>query len=109
MSGLLRHRITIQQRLSNIDAKGFTTDSWEDVAIVWAAAENLRGREFFAAAAVQAEHTVKFTIQHRSGLDTTMRILFDGKTYNITAVDNMQYRQNYIEIRALEVKPGGGH
>ena len=107
MSGILRHRITIQRRVGEINQSGFTTDTWEDVCTVWAGAANLHGREFFAAKAVQAEQTVKFTIRYRNGLDTSMRIVFDGKPYNITAIDNIQYRNQYLEIKALEVDTSG--
>lgn len=105
--GELRHRITIKERVSTTDSRGFQSASWQDVCTVWAAAENLRGREFFAAAAVQAERTVKFTIRYREGIDPTMRIVFGDKTYNITGVDHGQYRKRYLEIRAMEVEPSG--
>ena len=106
-SGGLRHRITIQERVSGTDGRGFQTESWQDICTVWAAAENLRGREFFAAAAVQAEHTVKFTIRYREGITPAMRIVFNDKTYNITGIDHGQYRQQYLEIRATEVEASG--
>jgi SPP1 family predicted phage head-tail adaptor len=46
---------------------------------------------------------VKFTIRYLEGVDTTMRILFTGKQYNITAIDNIKYQNRYMEIKALEV------
>ena len=106
-SGRLRQRITIQERVSSTDSRGFQHVSWQDICTVWAAAENLRGREFFAAAAVQAEHTVKFTIRYREGITPAMRIVFDGKTYNITGIDHGQYRKRHLEIRAMEVEASG--
>lgn len=69
----------------------------------WAAITNLHGREYFAAAAVQAENTVKFTIRYTDEIDTLMKILFKGKQYNIISIDNIKYDNKFIEIKAMEV------
>ncbi|NNG67340.1 phage head closure protein [Caldanaerobacter subterraneus] len=101
--GLLRNRITLQKKVDLTDPDGFTTQQWQDIATVWAAAENLHGREYWEAAAIQAENTVKFTIRYRPDVDQTMRILFKGKVYNILSVDNIKYRNEFIEIKAREL------
>lgn len=101
--GLLRHRITLQKFMVITDPDGFITQQWQDVATVWAAVENLHGREYWEAASVQAENTVKFTIRYRPDVDQTMRIVFRGKIYNIISVDNIKYRNEYIEIKAKEL------
>ena len=105
--GELRHRITIQKLTTGINENGFEVETWEDYRTVWAAASNLHGREYYAAAAVQAENTVKFTIRYLSGVDAAMRICFQGKTYNITAIDNIKYQNRFIEIKAQEVVGSG--
>ena len=105
--GDLRHRITFQKHTTTINENGFEVETWEDYRTVWAVASNLHGREYYAAAAVQAENTVKFTIRYLTGLDTTMRIVFQGKQYNITAIDNIKYQNRYLEIKAQEVVSGG--
>ncbi len=105
--GDLRHRITFQKHTTTINENGFEVETWEDFKTVWAAASNLHGREYYAAAAVQAENTVKFTIRYLTSLDTTMRILFRGKQYNIIAIDNIKYQNRFIEIKALEVGSNG--
>lgn len=105
--GDLRHRITFQKLTTSVNENGFEVETWEDFKTVWAAVSNLHGREYFATAAVQAENTVKFTIRYLTGLDTTMRIVFQGKQYNITAIDNIKYQNRYLEIKALEVVSSG--
>lgn len=98
--GKLRHRITFQKLTIETDELGFQTEIWIDFKTVWAAVSNLSGREYFAAAAVQSENIVKFTFRYISEMDTTYRILFRGKTYNITAVDNFKYMDKYMEVKA---------
>ncbi|MPM82178.1 hypothetical protein SDC9_129239 [bioreactor metagenome] len=78
-----------------------------DLKILWAAVTNLHGREYFAAAVVKAENTVKFTIRYAEGIDESMRILFKGKQYDISSIDNIKYANKFIEIKAMEVDNSG--
>ncbi|MCD8502943.1 MAG: phage head closure protein [Bacillaceae bacterium] len=105
--GSLRHRITLQKLTVSTNSNGFEVATWEELKTVWAAVSNLQGREFFAAAAVQAENTVKFIIRYLPEVDTTMRIVFRDKVYNISAIDNIQYKNKYMEIKAREVSADG--
>lgn len=103
MIGNLRHRITFQKLKTEINPNGFEIRNWEDYKTVWSEVSNLRGREYFAAAQVQAENTVVFTLRYLSGIDTKMRILFQGRYYNITSIDNIKYQKKYMEIKTREV------
>ena len=105
--GDLRHRITFQKLTTTTNENGFEIEEWLDIKTVWASITNLHGREYYEAAAVQAEQTVKFTIRYLKGLDTSMRILFRDRQYNITAIDNIRYENRFIEIKALEVDKSG--
>ncbi|MCM3589630.1 phage head closure protein [Brevibacillus borstelensis] len=86
----LNRRITIQQKQTVVDPEGIPTESWVDVATVWAAREPLvaGAREFFSAAAVNAEKTVRYAIRYRPGIFSNMRLFDkrDGLTYEIKAV-----------------------
>ncbi|KGM99580.1 phage head closure protein [Clostridium botulinum] len=103
----LRHRIKLQVLETITNDNGFEEETWQDYKTVWASVSNLYGREYFAAAAVQAEKTVKFTIRYTDEIDASMRILFKGKQYNITSIDNIKYENKFIEIKAMEVDSSG--
>jgi len=103
----LRHRIILQKFTTVINENGFENEAWQDYKAVWASISNLSGREYYQAAAIQAEKTIKFLIRYTDGIDTDMRILFKDKQYNITSIDNMKYANKYIEIKALEVYISG--
>lgn len=105
--GELRHRITLQRLTTTTNENGFEMEEWTDVKTVWASITNLHGREYYEAAAVQAEQTVKFTVRYLKDLDTSMRILFKGNQYNITSIDNIKYENRYMEIKAMEVDLSG--
>lgn len=101
--GDLRHRITLQRLTTTTNENGFEIEEWIDVKTVWAGVSNLYGREYFEAAAVQAENTVKFIIRYTKDIDTSMKIIFRGKQYNITSIDNINYKNELMEIKAMEV------
>lgn len=102
-SGELKHRITFLKLSNEISENGFETENYIEFKVVWAAISNLSGREYFSAAAVQKEKTVKFKIRALASIDETMRINFLGKCYNITSIDNIKYENKYVEIKAMEV------
>ncbi len=101
--GNLKYRITFQSLVATTNENGFDVETWVDHKTVWAAVSNLNGREYFAAATVQAEKTVKFTVRFFKDITESMRISFDGKQYNITSIDNIKYANKFIEIKAMEV------
>ena len=55
------------------------------MAAVWGSAQPLRGREFFAAGAINSEATVRFRIRYRSGITGAMRVLWRGVPHALVA------------------------
>ena len=104
--GDLRHRITLQKLVTTVNDSGFE-EMFGRITKPLGGLSNLHGREYYAAAAVQAENTVKFTIRYLPDIDTAMRISFRDKSYDIKAIDNIRYQNRFIEIKAQEVKAGG--
>lgn len=84
-AGDLNQRITLQRPSAAKDALGQRVESWADVATVWAEAVPLRGREFFAAGAMQSEAVVRFRIRWRADVDGTLRVLWRGVPHAIVA------------------------
>jgi SPP1 family predicted phage head-tail adaptor len=86
-AGTLRHRITIQSRGETRDADGGSAAAWTNFATsVPAEVLPLTGREFLAAGVMQDEVTDTITIRYMTGMLSSMRIVFDGWNYNITAI-----------------------
>ena len=86
-AGRLRQRITIQQLTTTQDANtGEGIESWADHVTLWADVRPLNAREYIAAAATQAQLNAMVTIRYRSDIVPTMRIVYNGKTYNIDGV-----------------------
>ncbi len=79
----LNQRVRIERRVKTENTRGEVTYTWELVAEVWAQANPLRGRDFFAAAQLQDEITTRFRIRYRTGIDSTMRVVWKGGYYDI--------------------------
>lgn len=105
--GELKHRVILRKIVNIVDESGFTKETSVDYKKVWASIRNLYGKEYFEAASIQREKTVKFIIRWVDDLDETMTISYRGKSYNITSIDNIKYENKYIEIKALEVDGSG--
>lgn len=104
--GEFDQRVTLQSRSVVKDAYGQDTITWTTVAIVWAQVQALRGREFFAAAQVQQEQTVKVRIRYRSDVLTTWRLVWKGVNHDITGVIPVG-RKEVLEIMCMAgVKDG---
>ncbi len=102
-AGRFRHRITLQELVTGQDEAGQPVDMWQDVATVWAAVEPLRGREYFAAQQVQAEVTTRIRIRYRRGIRPEMRVLYDGRLFNILSVIDPEERHVELQLMCREV------
>lgn len=88
-AGDLRHTVTLQRRAAGKDVLGQATGAWETAATVRASVEPLRGRELFAAGQNAAPVDMRIRIRYMSGVDATMRIMWEGEAYGIVSVINV--------------------
>lgn len=113
-AGKLNQRITLQQRAAGTDQLGQANGAWADLAVaptVWARAEPLRGREFFAAGQQQRELTARFVIRYRSDIATAaepLRLLWRGVPYDVVspAIDRDGSREELELMCATGVRDG---
>lgn len=65
---------------------------------LWAYYRQLSGKEFFAAATVNATEDVLFTVNHRADIDTDMLVEYAGKYYQITRIDNHEGYKTDLDL-----------
>ena len=99
-AGDLDQRVTLQSRSVVKDAMGQDTITWVPEATVWAQVQAVRGREFFAAAQVQQEQTIKVRIRWRTGVSPTWRLVWQGRNHDITGIIPVG-RNDMLEIMCL--------
>ena len=108
MIELMRERIIIQKSSLKADKAGNHAVEWENYYKCFSYVNSLSGKEYWEAKQINAETEVDFVIRYCSEvskLDTEhYRIIFREKLYNITFVDNVQYKNKTVKIRAALIK-----
>ena len=99
----IRHRVTIQQPVVAVNGYGERITTWSTVAVVWAAVEPLRGREFFDAEQVQAEISHRVVLRYRSGMVATMRLLHLTRVLHIQAIIDVDERHRELQLMCREM------
>lgn len=103
------YSITIQRSVVPVrDASGFENDEvWENYYENYAYVNNLTGNERWMAAQIKSDMTTRFEFRWHPKLDAVnperYRLIFKGKPYTITFVDNVQYKNETVKIDAVEV------
>ncbi|MFM0628855.1 phage head closure protein [Paraburkholderia xenovorans] len=90
--GKLDRRITIQRRTNSKNDTGGNVAGWTDVDTVWASVNYLSGMERSATlhqGGETADARTVFTMRYLSGIDETMRVLYDSKLFNIRFVNDV--------------------
>lgn len=88
-AGKLRHLVTFQVPLIEVDSNGESTESWDNAFSgqeISAQIEPLSGRELFTAQQVHSRVTTRITVRYRPGILPEMRIVHRGTYYNIDAI-----------------------
>lgn len=104
-SGAYRSLVTIQQYVSGFDDIGNPSEEWQDYKTCYAYVNGLSGREYWEAAVVHGENTVEFVFRWKpffNSMNTKQyRLLFNGGIYDITSIDNIQFRNKTVKIKAV--------
>ena len=102
-AGRLRHRIELQQAVESRDNTGGVTRVWSTIVTRWGDIIPLRGQEKFDAAQTESKTTVKIRIRYHSTIDTTWRIKWGDRIYNINGIVNAGERNYMLEMDCIEV------
>lgn len=97
-SGMLRHRITLQDYASSKDSMGAEVKSWNNYAEVWASVEPLSGKELYKAQQIHAETTTRIIIRYLNGVNTKMRAVFKDREYDILHILNKEERNTAMYL-----------
>jgi SPP1 family predicted phage head-tail adaptor len=115
--GQLRHRITIQNRVSTIDTNtGIETLTWTDFATVWAEVAPVSVREFnaefVAVGQTQSKICARILIRFLIGIQPSMRIVHTSTMhptnyYNIvTTLPDNYSGVHYLTLAVSEIQNG---
>ena len=101
--GRLDKRITIQKRTVTADTKLNQIPEWTDYYTCWAAVNGVSNREYWQA---REQHEENFKVRYCNSLKnlnkTDYRIVFGGRTYDITFIDNVLFADSILNIKGAE-------
>jgi len=100
--GMLSNRIKVQVLTQSTDSQGGYTDAWADLYTLWASIKQLSQREAFYGQQMESPATHRFMVRYVSGITTKHRVLFGSRTFNITRVNNLEEKNVWLEIDAVE-------
>ena len=102
-AGTLRHRIDIVRKtVTQNPVTGLVTDSWAYVYRgVPAAYRSLTSREKMAASQRQSEAEVEFEIRSGLTIESTDKIAFNGKLWDIDPPQDDETLKRYQKIKAV--------
>ena len=104
--GRLDKRITIQKCTVTADTKRNQIPEWTDYYTCWAAVNGGSNREYWQAREQHEENIVNFKVRYCNFLKslnkTDYRIVFDGRIYDITFIDNILFADSILNIKGAE-------
>lgn len=104
-SGAYRNLVTIQKYVDGFDNIGNQSHEWQDYRKAYAYVNGLSGREYWEAANVQQENTVEFVFRWKPFFDMMntkqYRLIFHDRIYNISLIDNIQFRNKTVKVKAV--------
>ena len=106
-AGAYTKLITIEKRTKTRNENGFPVEEWSEYYTNYAYVNKLSGSEFWQAAETASQSTVRFEMRYHPQLDSVntkeFRIKFGTRTFNITNVDNVQFKNETVKISGIEV------
>jgi SPP1 family predicted phage head-tail adaptor len=97
-----KHRITFMHLVEGQNEVGDDILVEEPFKTVWAKVGPLKGREYIEARKVQPELTYLFETRYIEGITPDMTIKFKGRAFNIQSILNVDERNRFLEIYAVE-------
>jgi len=106
-SGLLRHKIIIEESTLAADSFGEMIETWSTYETTWAFVEPLQqGDKFFSGDREIADLTHKISTRYQSGWVpntlTQMRVNYNGRYFDIQRMVNVDERNNEVIFLCIE-------
>lgn len=106
---LLRGKIIIQKAVVTRDKMQNVKTEWQDYYTCRAYANGLHGNEYYEARKQNLQETINFNVRYCKRLSKIntkeFRVVFNGKEYDITHIDNVQFKNENLKI-SCEAKGG---
>ena len=100
----LNHLISIEKKEHIRDSIGGESDDvWMEFAKAYAKITLINGKEFMSANAHQNSVSHRIIIRHIPGVKAEMRVLHDGRYFNILSPRDFFEKKRWIELMCEEI------
>ena len=107
-AGRLRHVVAFELQSQTTDASGNIVTTWSSVATgVRADVTSKSAREAFRAGRTEGLRNYEATIRYRSDIGNNHRMIWQGRTFDVQGVLNLDRRQRYLTLYLLEHNADG--
>ncbi|GAB5506654.1 MAG: phage head closure protein [Rhizobiaceae bacterium] len=100
--GQLRHEVALESAGLTPDGLGGHTESWTEVATVFARIEPIGATSEFGAGQTRETASHRFTIRHRGDVASGMRFTANGRIFEILTVSDPDETGRYLVCRTRE-------
>lgn len=103
-AGLLRHLVVIEKYTETRDAVGGVIKGYVEFAQAWASIQPMLGREHFTEQRVSTEQTHRINMRYIPGVESTMRLTHNGRTFEIIGAPiNYMEKNTYLTFNVKEL------
>ena len=111
--GKLNRKVIIEERIQAVDENGFMVEQWAEKATVHGYVTNIHGKELIDNIDQLSTNTYKrIKIRYKKYLDETLysdvthnfRIKYNNSYWDITSIDDIQDRHEYMEILITKIE-----
>lgn len=114
--GELRTQVILAKKTISQDAGGFQKPAFVLIAQEWSRWINVHGSEAWTSSSLGFTAPATVLIRHRADVDTTCvvikggqlvgSVITGGEVFEIVSLDNIQERNEYLEMKVQKVKAG---
>jgi SPP1 family predicted phage head-tail adaptor len=101
-SGTLRKRVTFQAETPATDSAGGYALAWADVLTAWAEIVPGSGQKYFVDGHLEGHVTHHVTLRYQPGVTTDLRMIYNGRQFNIRAVLNADESNRWLVLLVEE-------
>jgi SPP1 family predicted phage head-tail adaptor len=98
----LKQRIKFQSLVRTPDGQGGFTESWTDFKEVWAKIDPVSVREVQFSNQIRPNTTHKIEIRNLDGLNTSMRIVYGSRTFQVQGIRLIMEELWFMIVDAVE-------
>lgn len=98
----LKHRVTLQRISRAEDGQGGFTETWDDIATLWASIEPLKGYERMQAMQLKTPTTHRVRLRYRADVTTKDRLIYDGRAFDVAEAINEGEAKLWLRLSCVE-------